>query len=231
MVLAARPRHAEFCLGDRPFLAWLLRECVRFGVEEFLLLSGPLSERVRESVAAATLPRPAAIDVGEAPASGRLRRRAADGPRPARRTVPAVRRRIAVRRNLATLLAAAAADADEVVGRIMLRPSPDASRHGMVETEGDVVRAFREPRRRLRPPCTASAPASPSSTDACSITIAAGGSLERDVLAGLARRRVAGDRRRGALFDIGFPEDLPARVATCLPGCAGRRCFSTATAC
>ena len=30
--------------GDRPFLGWLLREFVRFGVEEFVLLTGHLSE-------------------------------------------------------------------------------------------------------------------------------------------------------------------------------------------
>src|SRR6185437_14941147 len=29
--------------GDRPFLAWLMREMLRFGVEEFLLLTGHLS--------------------------------------------------------------------------------------------------------------------------------------------------------------------------------------------
>ena len=37
--------------GDRPFLAWLLREFIRFGVEEFVLLTGHLSDRLRDSLA------------------------------------------------------------------------------------------------------------------------------------------------------------------------------------
>ena len=42
---AATPKPLLPC-GDRPFLAWLLREFVRFGVTEFLLLTGHLSDTV-----------------------------------------------------------------------------------------------------------------------------------------------------------------------------------------
>ena len=46
--------------GGRPFLAWLLRELSRFGVSEFLLLTGHLSEEIERAIPAmrAMLPRP-----------------------------------------------------------------------------------------------------------------------------------------------------------------------------
>ena len=46
--------------------------------------------------------------------------------------------------NLARLLAAAAGDGPDVVGRIVLRRIDDASRYGVVELDGDRVVAFRE---------------------------------------------------------------------------------------
>ena len=65
----ARPRTLLPC-GDRPFLAWLLREFVRFGVEEFLLLTGHLSAEVAARVQALStlLPRKVRIVVAEEPA-------------------------------------------------------------------------------------------------------------------------------------------------------------------
>ena len=46
--------------GDRPFLAWLLRELQRFGVEDFLLLAGHRADDVEAAVPArsARVPRP-----------------------------------------------------------------------------------------------------------------------------------------------------------------------------
>lgn len=55
--------------GDRPFLAWLLREFVRFGVTEFLLLTGHLSVDVEKAAhdIAAALPRDVRITISEEP--------------------------------------------------------------------------------------------------------------------------------------------------------------------
>jgi D-glycero-D-manno-heptose 1,7-bisphosphate phosphatase len=55
--------------GDRPFLAWLLRECIRFGVTDFLLLTGHLSERVADAAEAIlpTLPGHARIALSREP--------------------------------------------------------------------------------------------------------------------------------------------------------------------
>ena len=46
--------------------------------------------------------------------------------------------------NLANLLAAAADDAPEVIGRMLLRRLDDASRYGVVALDGDRITAFRE---------------------------------------------------------------------------------------
>ncbi len=65
---AATPKPILPC-GDRPFLAWLMREFVRFGVSEFLLLTGHLSDEVARAVAAiqAGLPRDVRVALSEEP--------------------------------------------------------------------------------------------------------------------------------------------------------------------
>ncbi len=205
--------------GDRPFLAWLLREFVRFGVEEFVLLTGHLSDRLRESLGAvaASLPRPVSIVVHEEPV------RAGTGG-----ALFHARERLDDRFllcngnslfdcNLGALLAAAARDPDAVLGRIVLRRLEDARRYGVVETDGEVVRAFRE-----RPATESPAPG----------TINAGVylfdrrlldhvapvcSLERDVLPALAARGLLrGTEASGYFVDIGVPDDL-ARARRDLP--------------
>jgi D-glycero-D-manno-heptose 1,7-bisphosphate phosphatase len=135
--------------GDRPFLAWLLREFVRFGVEEFLLLTGYLSAEVEARVQTLStfLPLEARIVVCEEPMRG-----GTGG------AVFHARERLDERFllcygdslfdcNLARLLSDASADEPAVVGRMMLRRLDDASRDGVVVLDGNRVREFRE-----RPP-------------------------------------------------------------------------------
>lgn len=107
-------------VGDRPFLAWLLRELLRFGVEEVVLLAGPLPERTLERLAA-LLPRPLRIVLSAAPEGagvGGALKQARD----------VLDERFLLCRgdamldfNLATLLAAAQGDPKEVLGRMVLR--------------------------------------------------------------------------------------------------------------
>jgi D-glycero-D-manno-heptose 1,7-bisphosphate phosphatase len=203
--------------GDRPFLAWLMREFVRFGVEEFLLLTGHLSDRLAESLAgiAATLPRPARIVISEEPA-----------PAGTGGALFHARDRLDERFllcngdslfdfNLASLLADAARDADETVGRIVLRRLEDASRYGVVETDGERVRAFRE---RAEPGAPGTINAGVYLFDRRVLEhVAPVCSLERDVLPGLAARGVLrGTQACGYFVDIGVPEDL-ARARRDLP--------------
>lgn len=223
---AATPKPLLAC-GDRPFLAWVLRELCRFGVEETLLLTGYLAEEVERALPgiAAGLPAPMRLvccpEQGRAGTGGALYQ---------------ARDRLAERFllcngdswldfNLARLLADATQDATqegaEVVGRMVLRHLPDATRAGVAELEGDRVTAFRE-----RP-----APGEPGMANAGIYLlrrsvldhVAPECSLERAVLprlaeAGALRATVGG----GYFIDIGIPADLE-RAQTELPARLHRR--------
>jgi D-glycero-D-manno-heptose 1,7-bisphosphate phosphatase len=204
-------------VGDRPFLAWLLQEVSRFGVEEVLLLTGHLSGRVEASVhaIAAGLPRPLRIEFALEPV------RAGTGG-----ALFYARDRLDERFllcngdslfdcNLAGPLAAAAADPGEVVGRMVLRRLDDASRYGVVEIDGDRIVAFRE----------RGAPGTPVVINAGIYlfdrrvlgAVSSTCSLERDVMPRLARKgALRGTLARGYFIDIGIPEDF-ARAQSELP--------------
>ncbi len=207
-VTADTPKPILPC-GDRPFLAWLLRELVRFGVSEFVLLSGHLSARIEESLHAIAdrLPVSARITLSEEPL------RAGTGG-----AVFHARDRLDERFllcngdslfdcNLARLLAASAEDGEDVLGRVVLRRMPDASRYGVVELDGDRITAFRE-----RP-----APGSAGLINGGVYlfdrrlveSLAPQCSLEGEAMPRLAARGVLrGLPADGYFRDIGVPEDL-----------------------
>lgn len=195
--------------GGQPFLAWLLREFVRFGVTEFLLLTGHLSARIEARLReiADFLPMEVALTICREP------ERAGTGG-----ALFHARDRLDERFllcngdslfdcNLATLLAAAAGDGEGTVGRLLLRPMHDAARYGVVDLDGDRIAGFRarpDPgegglinagvyllRRRLVEELSAHC------------------SLEADILPRLAGRgALRGTMAAGFFCDIGVPADL-----------------------
>jgi D-glycero-D-manno-heptose 1,7-bisphosphate phosphatase len=196
-------------VGGRPFLAWLMRELTRFGIEEFVLLTGHMSAAVERAVAAATdsLPRAVTIRVSAEPApagtGGALVHAA-----------PLLAPEFLLCNgdslfdcNLADLLAARAADADATLGRMLLRALPDASRYGVVRLEGGRVTAFRE---RPAPGAAGIINAGVYALDRRVLErIAPVCSMERDVLPRLAAEDLlAGTVAEGWFIDIGIPEDL-----------------------
>jgi len=203
--------------GGHPFLYWLMREFVRFGVTDFLLLTGHLSAEIEKAAAdiQAALPRPARITLSEEPI------RAGTGG-----AVYHARNKLQGRFllcngdslfdcNLANLLAAAATDPPNTIGHLVLRQLDDASRYGVVEIDQDRITAFRE-----RPPLGTGGTINagiylfnqsliPHLKPACS--------LEADVLpllAGTAALR--GTLGTGYFRDIGIPSDF-ARAQTEIP--------------
>lgn len=215
-ITAATPKPLLPC-GDRPFLAWLIRDLLRFGVEEFVLLSGYLSEQVEEAAEAIAraLPRPARITVSTEPA-----------PAGTGGALWHARDRLEDRFllcngdsffdvNLSNLLAASAADPDGVLGRIVLRRLEDASRFGVVELHGDRVSAFRE---RPLPGAGGLINAGIYLLDRRILgELCPDCSLERDVMPKLAASgALRGATGEGYFRDIGIPEDL-ARARTELP--------------
>lgn len=210
-------------IGGRPFLFWLLRELSRFGIEDCILLAGHLSGPLETAIAetARALPRPMrlrfSIEATPAGTGGALRQAAG-----------LLGDRFLVCNgdslfdtNLSALLAARAGDDPAILGRMLLRALPDASRYGVVTLEGGRVAAFHE-----RP-----APGAPGIINAgiyafdrailerCAPVC----SLERDVLPGLAADgALAGTLAEGWFIDIGIPEDL-ARARAELPARLHRR--------
>jgi len=209
--------------GDRAFLAWLLREFVRFGVTDFLLLTGPLSAEVAQAVAViqASLPRPARVRLSEQSVC------AGTGG-----AIFHARDRLVERflvcnanslfdANLAILLADAAVDRPGVVGRIMLRRLDDASRHGVVALDGDRITAFRA--------CLPSGPAGLMDTGIHLFrktlidSLGPACSLESDVLPGLAAAgTLRGTLAEGTFRAIEAAGDLPI-AQTEIPGRLRRR--------
>jgi D,D-heptose 1,7-bisphosphate phosphatase len=221
--LAAETPKPVLPVGDRPFLGWLLQEISRFGVEEALLLTGHLSDRVEASVRAiaAELPRPLRIEFALEPV------RAGTGG-----ALFHARDRLDERFllcngdslfdcNFSSLLAAAAADPEDVVGRVVLRRLDDASRYGVVETDGDRVVAFRE---RGAPGAAGVINAGVYLFDRRVLeTVTSACSLERDVMPRLARKgALRGTLGRGYFIDIGIPEDFE-RAQKELPRALRRR--------
>jgi D,D-heptose 1,7-bisphosphate phosphatase len=209
--------------GDRPFLGWLLREFVRYGVTDFLLLTGHLSAEVERAAAdiQAALPRPARITLSEEPI------RAGTGG-----AVFHARARLQDRFwlcngdslfdcNFSNMLADATKDGPEVTGRIVLRRLDDASRFGVVDVDGDRVTAFRE-----RPPPGTSGTINGGIylfNRSLVTHLRPTCSLEAEVLPALAQAgALRGTLADGYFRDIGVPEDF-ARAQTEIPALLRRR--------
>ena len=219
---AATPKPLLPC-GDRPFLAWLLREFLRYGVTDFLLLTGHLSEAVEAATdrIQALLPKPARITLSREPF------RAGTGG-----AVHHARDRLEDRFvlcngdslfdcNLAAVLAEAAGNPSSTAGHMILRQIPDASRYGVVEVVGGRVTAFHD-----RPP-----PATAGTINSGIYLFNRGlidalrpdCSLEADILPVLATAgRLRGTVTDGYFRDIGVPDDFQ-RAQTEIPALLHRR--------
>jgi D,D-heptose 1,7-bisphosphate phosphatase len=202
-------------VGDRPFLAWLLRELCRWGFEEALLLTGHLSDRVRDALdgIASGLPRPMRLVVSEE----KVRAGTGGALWHAREHLDSrfllLNGDSLLDTNLAPHLAAE--DPADASGRLVLRSIPDASRYGVVEMTGGRVQAFAE-----RPE-----PGRPGLINAGLYVLRREivehlhpvCSLEAEVLPALATAgRLRGAAASGYFVDIGVPSDL-ARAREELP--------------
>ena len=198
-------------VGRRPFIAWLMREMLRFGVDDFVILTGHLPHAVEDAVlsAADALPKRVTVRFSEEP------HRAGTGGA-LFHAAPLLAERFLMCNgdslfdcNIAALLAAFASDGPDVLGRMVAREIPDASRYGTVTLDVDRVTAFAE-----RP---ANGAAGPGLINAGIYALdrrvlerlAPSCSLERDLLAPLAQEGILrATRQHGWFVDIGVPADL-----------------------
>ena len=209
--IAAETPKPVLQVGGRPFIAWLMREMLRFGVDDFVILTGHLPRAVEDAVlnAADSLPRRVTVRFSEEP------ERAGTGGA-LHHAAPLLADRFLMCNgdslfdcNIAALLAAFAADDETVLARMVAREVPDASRYGTVTLDGDRVTAFRE-----RPDTPEPAPglinAGIYALDRRVLArLSAQCSLERDLLAPLAAEgALRATPQHGWFVDIGIPEDL-----------------------
>jgi D-glycero-D-manno-heptose 1,7-bisphosphate phosphatase len=220
--IAAETPKPVLKVAGRPFMTWLMREMLRFGVEEFLILTGHLSAVVEDAVidAVASLPRHARVVFSEEPD------RAGTGGALFHAS-PHLHERFLLCNgdslfdcNLAALVGAFAHDGPEVLGRMIVREIPDASRYGTVALHGDHVAAFSE-----RPAADTVAQgiinAGIYAFDKRVLDLlCANGSLERDLLPRLAQSgQLRATRQHGWFVDIGIPDDLAharRELASCM---------------
>lgn len=193
--------------GGRPFLAWILRELSRFGIEEVVLLAGHKSERIARfsREIPALLPKPMSVKISAEPAPAGTGGAIWHARDLLNDTFLLVNGDSWIDTNLARFLASAAAPSD-ALGYVLLGTMEDCSRYGVVERRGRHVTAFHE-----RAPENTSGMinggmyvfdkgAIAFMTPSCS--------LERDVLPALvAKGLLRGESTCGYFIDIGIPTD------------------------
>ena len=198
-------------VAGRPFLAWLLREVSRYGIEEAVLLTGHLSEVVEAALPAlqAMLPRPMTLRVSKEPfragTGGALYHAA-----------PLLQDRFLLLNGDSFLdcplgLALSMPEDAGVLGRLMLRRVADTARYGVVTTEGERITAFRS-----RPAPGTGGPMPGTINGGVYVLdrrimehLGPECSLEQDVLPRLAEAgQLRGTASDGWFIDIGIPEDL-----------------------
>jgi D-glycero-D-manno-heptose 1,7-bisphosphate phosphatase len=191
-------------IAGRPFIAWQMREMLRFGVNEFLILAEQLSQTVENAVrhAADSLPRRVAISFSQAPVGA--------GPGGAlAHAAGQLQDRFLVCSseslfdcNIAALLADFAADGEAVLGRLIVRDAPSGAD---ILAQGDRVTGF-------GPPADAAGPAfagvAAFGRRALAEFARPGMSL-REFLAALAGRgALRATRQAGWFADLGVAADL-----------------------
>jgi len=211
----ARTPKPMLTVRDRPFLAWLLREALRYGITDVLLLTGHLSEVVQDGLQAlrAELPRPVTLTISQEPIRAGTGGALFHAREHLQDSFMLLNGDSLFDCDLA--LALARAEEPQVLGRLMLRRAADASRYGVVEISADRITAFRERPEPGRPGLINGGVyrldrrVVDRTTAVCS--------LERDVLPDLAREGLLrGTTSDGWFIDIGIPSDL-ARAQHELP--------------
>ena len=222
-IIAAEVPKPVLEVAGRPFLFWLMRELLRFGVDDFVILTGHLPLAVEDAVrtAADALPKRVTVRFSEEPdragTGGALFHAA-----------PLLDDRFLLCNgdslfdcNIASLLSAFAQDGPDVLARMIVREVPDASRYGTVALDGDRVTTFAE-----RPDTAQSGAPGLINAGIYALDrkvlsrLSADCSLERDLLAPLAAAgALRATRQHGWFVDIGIPEDLAharRELAACL---------------
>ena len=202
--------------GGRPFLAWILRELSRFGIEEVVLLAGYKSERIDKFCrhVSAWLPKPLSIKVSVEPSRAGTGGAVWYARDLLEDTFLLINGDSWIDTNLARFLAAAGA-APEAAGCVLLHAMEDCTRYGTVELQGNSITAFRE-KASVRAPGLINGGIYVLDKSALSM-LSPNCSMELDILPALAAKELlTGHVLDGDFIDIGVPADY-ARAGEQLP--------------
>jgi D-glycero-D-manno-heptose 1,7-bisphosphate phosphatase len=132
---------AALPIGPRPFIAWLMREWLRFGVEEFIVLTAPLPPGIEDYLrnAAEGLPRPVSLTFRAHPKGAGLATSLRQISGELHPTFLLCNGESLLDANMAHLLADAARDDDTVQARLAVHEIADAVGQRVVTLEGDRV--------------------------------------------------------------------------------------------
>lgn len=194
-------------IGDRPFLEYLLAEAARFGFKKILLLAGFRADRIEDYLSESGVARKLGL---------RIDISAEEQPAGTGGALWRARRRLDQRFYLLNgdswfdfnwLSLVAADKADTAIATLGLRRLDDVGRYGVVETDGSLVRRFREK-------SDSSGPGDVNSgvylvSDEIVSYLSPNCSLERDVLPRLADGgQLRSFQASGRFLDIGIPHDF-----------------------
>jgi D-glycero-D-manno-heptose 1,7-bisphosphate phosphatase len=192
--------------GGRPFLAWVLRELSRFGIEEVVLLAGYKAERIDEFCrhVSACLPKPLSIKVSVEPSPAGTGGALWYARHLLQDTFLLINGDSWFDTNLARFMAAAAAS--EAAGCVLLRSMDDCTRYGTVELRGNSITSFRE-KASVRARGIISSGIYVLDKSALTM-LSPNCSIEVDILPALVERELfAGHVLDGYFIDIGIPAD------------------------
>jgi len=212
---AATPKPLLDC-GDRPFLAWVLRELSRFGIEDFILLASHFSDRVAAFAAdvAHYLPKSANVKLSVEPTPAGTGGALWHARNLFDERFLVVNGDSWCDTNLARFMTAVVSP-QYSLGHVLLTQVMDASRYGVVKLVRNQIVAFHE-----RPPAR-----TPGIINGGIYVLHNNAldfvepvcSLEADVLPQLAKKGLlTGQAVEGYFIDIGIPDDY-ARARIELP--------------
>jgi D,D-heptose 1,7-bisphosphate phosphatase len=199
-------------VAGRPFIGWLMREMLRFGVDEFVILTGHLSTAVQDAVlnASDALPKRVNVVFSQEP----LRAGTGGALFHAR---PHLAERFLLLNgdslfdcNIAALLGDFAKDDAQVLARMIVRHTENPARYGTVALRGDTITAFNERPAEGAPPTQGDINAGIYAIDRRLLDqLSETCSLEADILPRLAASgALRATRQHGWFVDIGIPDDL-----------------------
>jgi D,D-heptose 1,7-bisphosphate phosphatase len=192
--------------GGRPFLAWIIRELSRFGIEEVVLLAGYKAQSFEKFSAELRvwLPKKMSLKLSSEPAAAGTGGAVWHARNLLDDSFLLVNGDSWIDANISSLFASMNSN---VIGHLALRSEPQPSRFGVVELKGDIITGIRRKDSGSNEPAVINAGIYLFTRDLLTF-LSPSCSIENDIFPILARKGlIAGHVLNGYFIDIGIPSD------------------------